>query len=235
MPDNDDKTVKELIASLGSAGARSTPGGSAESTDVTTQADLERWFSLPSFQQLAEQQQPAPPPAEDPEWAAFRKRRAEALAAVDPNLLEAHRRRVERQRELKLFRAEIQPRIRADITMIDQSAIDRGHMIAEPRTYELPSDLEDAMTERTPQALLRDLHRPEMIFEKMFVWLDPTEDNRVDLRAIINEALAFRPSSTINVESRMREVCVLLAELHQERRKPWTALTSKMRNRRVKE
>jgi hypothetical protein len=234
MPDNDDKTVKELIASLGSGGARSTPGGSAELIDESTRADLERWFGLPSFQQLAEQQQ-APKPVDDPEWAQFRKRRADALAAVDPNMVEAHRRRVERQRELKLFQSEIEPRIRTDITMIDQTAIDRGHTIAEPRTYDLPSDLEDALAERTPQALLRDLHRPELIFEKMFEWFDPTAEHRIDLRAIINEALAFRASSTRTFASKVREARALLTEIRQERRKPWTALTSKMRNRRVKE
>jgi hypothetical protein len=254
MPDNDDKTVKELIAnlgsagarstpggsaesiaSLGSAGARSTPGGSAESIDEATRADLERWFGLPSFQQLAEQPQAPPTPAPDPEWSEFRKRRADALAAVDPNMVEAHRRRVERQRELKLFQSEIEPRIRTDITMIDHAAIDRGHTIAEPRTYELPSDLEDALTERTPQALLRDLHRPELSFEKLFEWFDPTAEHRIDLRALINEALAFRASSTTKAESKVHEARALLVEIRQERRKPWTALTSKMRNRRVKE
>ncbi|HSS02405.1 MAG TPA: hypothetical protein VLM79_35340 [Kofleriaceae bacterium] len=213
MPDNDDKTVKELIGEA-------------------TQADLERWFGLPSFQQLAEQQ--APKPADDPEWAEFRKRRADAIAAVDPNMLEAHRRRVERQRELKLFQSEIEPRVRTDITMLDHAAIDR-RTIAEPRTYELPFDLADALTERTPQALLRDLHRPELIFEKMFEWFDPTVEHRIDLRAIINEALAFRPSSTKKIESKVREARALLAEVRQERRKPWTALTSKMPNRRVTE
>ena len=215
MPDNDDKTVKELIGEA-------------------TQADLERWFGLPSFQQLAEQQA-KPKPPDDPEWTEFRKRRAAALAAVDPNMVEAHRRRVERQRDLKLSRTEIEPRVRIDITLIDQAAIDRGHTIAEPRTYELPYDLEEALPHRTPQALLRDLHRPELVFEKNFEWFDPTTEHRVDLRALINEALAFRASSTKKIESKLREVRALLAEARQERRKPWTALTSTMRNRRVKE
>jgi hypothetical protein len=215
MPDNDDKTVKELI-------------------DEGTRADLERWFGLPSFQQLAEQQAP-PKPAENPEWVELRKKRAEAIAAVDPDLLEAHRRRVERQRELKLFQLEIEPLVRTDILRIDEAAIDRRHTIAEERSYELPTDLEEALTERAPQALLRDLHRPELVFEKMFEWFDPIAEHRVDLRAIINEALAFRPSSTTKTESEVREARALLADARQERRKPWAALTSKMRNRRVQE
>jgi hypothetical protein len=215
MPDNDDKTVKELI-------------------DASTRAELEKWFGLPSFQQLAEQA-PPPPPAEDPEWAAFRKRREAALAAVDPAMLAAHRQRVERQRDLKLFKPEIEPRIAPNMMMLDQAMIDRGHTIAEPRQYELPSDLEDALTERTPQALLRDLHRPELEFQKMFEIVDLAAESRVDLRAIINEALAFRPSSKKKVESKVRDVRTLLLEMRQERRKPWTDLTAKMRNRRVTE
>lgn len=215
MPDNDDKTVKELI-------------------DEGTRADLERWFGLPSFQQLAEQEK-KPQPVEDPDHAAFQKRRAAALAAVDPNLLAAHRRRVERQRDLKLFQVQIEPRVSSRMTMLDQAMIDRGHTLADPREYELPDDLEVAMQERTPQALLRDLHRPELVFEKMFEITDVIAESRVDLRAIINEALAFRPSSTKKPESKLRDAIALLAEMRKERRKPWTALTSKMPNRRVTE
>jgi hypothetical protein len=215
MPDNDDKTVKELI-------------------DASTLADLERWFGLPSFQQLAEQPQPSPPP-EPPEWAETRKRRAAVLAAVDPGMLAAHRRRVERQNDLKLFKLEIEPRIAPDIRMLDQAMIARGNTISDPREYELPSDLEDALTERTPQALLRDLHRPELDFEKMFELVDVMADSRVELRAIIHEALAFRRSSTKKIESKVQEVRALLLELRQERRRPWTELTDKMPHRRVTE
>jgi hypothetical protein len=215
MPDNDDKTVKELI-------------------DEGTRADLERWFGLPSFEQLA-QQEKKNQPAEDPDQVAFLKRRAEALAAVDPEMLDAHRRRVERQRDLKLFRIQIEPRISPRMMMLDQAMIDRGHTLAEPREYELPYDLEVAMQERTPQALLRDLHRPELAFEKMFEITDVIADSRVDLRAVINEALAFRPSSTKKPESKVRDAIALLVEMRRERRKPWTALTSKMPNRRVTE
>jgi hypothetical protein len=214
MPDNDDKTVKELI-------------------DAGTRAELERWFGLPSFQQLAEQA--PPPPAQDAQWAEARKQRATAVAAVDPGLLAAHRRRVERQNDLGLFKPEIELRIADDIRMLDHAMIDRGNTIADPREYELPSDVEDALTERTPQALLRDLHRPELNFEKMFELVDVIADSRVELRAIIREALAFRRSSTKKFESEVREVRALLLELRQERRRPWTELTGKMPHRRVTE
>jgi hypothetical protein len=215
MPDNDDKTVKELI-------------------DEGTRADLERWFGLPSFEQLAEQEKKQQP-VEDPDQVAFLKRRADALAAVDPKMLDAHRRRVERQRNLNLFQLKIEPRASSRMMMLDQAMIDRGHTLAEPREYELPYDLDVALQERTPQALLRDLHRPELAFEKMFEIVDVIAESRVDLRAIINEALAFRPSSTKKPESKVRDAIALLVEMHRERRKPWTALTSKMPNRRVTE
>jgi hypothetical protein len=216
MPDNDDKTVKELI-------------------DEGTRADLERWFGLPSFEQLAEQQQKKQQPVEEPDRVAFQKQRAAALAAVDPNMLAAHRRRVERQHDLMLFEPRIEPRISPRMMMLDQAMIDRGHTLADPREYELPDDLDVAMQERTPQALLRDLHRPELVFEKIFEITDVIAESRVDLRATINEALAFRPSSTKKPESKLREAIALLAEMRRERRKPWTALTSKMPNRRVTE
>src|SRR5215510_8283576 len=80
---DDDKKVKDLI-------------------DAATRAELERWFGLPSFEQLAERGiQPQPPePPEDPEVATVRKRRNEAIAAIDPAMLEAHRLRVEPAHEL---------------------------------------------------------------------------------------------------------------------------------------
>jgi hypothetical protein len=119
--------------------------------------------------------------------------------------------------------------------MLDEGMVDRGHTLAEPREYELPYDLEVAMQERTPQALLRDLHRPELVFDKMFEIIDVIADSRVDLRAMINEALTYQRISTKKPESNVRDAIALLAEMRRERRKPWTALTSKMPNRRVTE
>ena len=73
MSDPNDKTVKQLI-------------------DSGTRADLERWFGLPSYEALAEQGVHPEPPAEEPSYVERRKRQDAAMAAVDPALLEAHRR-----------------------------------------------------------------------------------------------------------------------------------------------
>src|ERR1700733_13970922 len=79
--------------------------------DAATRADLERWFGLPSFTELADrgitlrpegqgqagQAGHSVPGGQDdpPEVIDARKRREAAIAAVDPAMLEAHRRRVD--------------------------------------------------------------------------------------------------------------------------------------------
>ena len=52
-------------------------------------------------------------------------------------------------------------------------------------------DLEDAVRERTPQALLRDLHRPELYFDKSFQRVDMIADYRVDIAAPSVKKLQF--------------------------------------------
>ena len=220
MPDNDDKTVKELI-------------------DASTRAELEKWFGLPSFQQVAEQDEAAaaaPAKSSDDEARAAKRARSDAAtAAVDPGMLEAHRARVEQQLKLKLFTPDIETHVDPSILVFDQLMIDKAHTIAEPREYDLPPDLPDDLQERTPQALLRDLHRPEMSFEKQFEIVDAAAESRVDRHAIIAEALAFRRASLLEPESRIRELRALIAQLRKDRRMPVAELIGHMRNRRVKE
>jgi len=220
MADNDDKTVKELI-------------------DAATRAELEKWFSLPSFQQLPAQEAAAtaarPPSAQEEERAAYIKKVDAALAAVDPKMLEAHGRRVARLTAQRAFTAVIDTHIDPSIMKFDETMAEHAHTIAEPRTYEMPSDRDENLAEATPQALLRDLHRPELFFEKTFEVVDVAEQNRVDRNAIIAEALAFRRASLDRRESRFREARAMVLEVRKDRRRPWTELIQHMRNRRVKE
>src|SRR5262245_38467146 len=108
MPDNDDKTVKELI-------------------DAATRAELEKWFSLPSFQQLAEQEAAAaaaavrPPSPQEEERAAYIAKVDAALAAVDPKMLESHGRRVARLSAQKAFTAVIDTHIDPSIMKFDET------------------------------------------------------------------------------------------------------------------
>src|SRR5690242_1899728 len=118
MPDEDDKKVKELI-------------------DEATRADLERWFALPSFQQLADEgKQAAAPPAEDPGVAEVQKRRAELLAEVDPRLLEAIYRRTEPPPDLVHLPPPLELRIDPDVAIFDEALLSRQSTIADPRYVE---------------------------------------------------------------------------------------------------
>src|SRR5688500_14300767 len=79
--------------------------------DPATEADLARWFGLPSFQQLAEAP-PKEPVVVDPEMQAVVERRDKALAAVDPALVDRIRVRTEERPEtLVKFAATIDVRV----------------------------------------------------------------------------------------------------------------------------
>jgi hypothetical protein len=194
-----DKTVKELI-------------------DAATRAELERWFGLPSFQEVEEKAKPA----EDPEMLAVQERRQKAIAAVDPEMLEAHRRRMEAPESLLKFKQMIDVRVNPDVALLDHSMIDRAATIAEPREVEIAEHLLDDLHDCTPQALLRDLHRPELSFDKLFEIVDPVAESRLDAVAIVNEVMGTtyklpEPSATI-----FREGGEILRELRTTRYQPWT-------------
>ncbi len=125
MSDHDDKKVKDLL-------------------DAGTRADLARWFGLPSYEVLAERGVAPAPPPEDAEFAAVRKRQEEALAAVDPSLLEAHRRRVEPDDALIRPRPPLALHVDPGIARIDPDRLEAA-TIAEPREVERPQDIEDGL------------------------------------------------------------------------------------------
>jgi len=213
MADNqEDKKVKDLI-------------------DAATRAELDRWFNLPSFDQLADRGVTPAPPPEDPEVAAVRKRRAEAIAAVDPALVEAHRRRTEPRDDLIKFKAIIDVRIDPTIALLDLTMIERQHSVAEPREVELPQELQDDLRDCTPQALLRDLHRPEIDFEKLFEIVDMSAEQRFDIVAAVAQAMATRWTLPPLGRSPFHEARALILELRDDRHRPWTEI--KMPNRRV--
>jgi hypothetical protein len=215
VPDDDDKRVKDLL-------------------DSAAQADLERWFGLPSFEQLAEQQPAAR--EEDPEVAAVREQRAKAIAAVDPKLLERIIYRVE-QRPEQLLELELDIDVHVDptIALFDEAMLANVATFADPREVEISEDLRDDMKECTPQALLRDLHRPELDFEKTFEVVDAAAEQRLDIVAEV--ATAMRTSWRLPplsaspfVESRK-----LLADARATRNRPWADAVKGMPNRTVQE
>lgn len=216
---DDDKKVKELFD---------------PALDPVTRADLERWFSLPSFEQLADQApaEPAEPTAAEVEREDQRKRRDEAIAAVDPGMLARYLARVEPQNELVTPLPPVELHVDQEIGKVDHKLIQRRMTIAEPREVELPQEVYEDLNACTPQALLRDLHRPELTFEKVFDVIDVSAESRVDVAARINEAMT---RSTASTESQLR---LATEEIHQARvmrAQPWTDFLGKLRNRTVTE
>jgi len=215
MPDDDDKKVKDVL-------------------DAVTLAELQKWFTLPTFEQAAEQQ---PPPAEaDAELVAIRERRDKALAAVDPALLDRILFRVETNPETLLrFAATIDVRIDPEMAFFDEKMADNVATIAEPREVEISDELKDDLRECTPQALLRDLHRPETDFDKTFEIVDAAAEQRFDIVAEV--ATAMRTSWKLPPldESPWVQSRRLLDEVRADRRRPWVDALKKMPNRRVSE
>jgi hypothetical protein len=195
----DDRKVKDLL-------------------DPATRAELERWFSLPSFEQVAERGVPPAAAPDDPELAEYRKRSADALAAVDPVLLAAYERRIEHWAGVI---KPLPPRVESSIGLLDLAMIARQHAIAEPRDYERSPMLEEDLRACTPQALLRDLHRNDESFEKVFEIVDPGAAQRFDGAAQVGQIMA--------TDWRMRQFPrlahddgrIAFDELRAQRRQPW--------------
>jgi hypothetical protein len=209
----DDKTVKEMI-------------------DAATRAELERWFGLPSFQEVAERPEPV---AEDPEVVAVRERRAKAIAAVEPWMLEAHRRRTDPPEDLIQFKATLEVRIDPDVTLFDQGMLERQSTIADPREVEIPEQLVDDLKECTPQAILRDLHRPEMYFDKTFEIVDPAAEQRLDAVSLVDELMSTRFAIKPDWTSPFHEGREILRELRADRLRSWADALPHFPNRRVTE
>jgi hypothetical protein len=206
MPPDDDKNdpkVKDIL-------------------DAASQADLERWFGLPSFEQLAETSQIAEPAVDDPEMVAARERRDRALACVEPALLESLHRRAEP--EVIRFESTIELHVDPSIALVDLGMVDRAYVIAEPREVPIPEQLQDDLHDCTPQAILRDLHRPELDFEKTFEVVDYAAEQRMDIVAMVTEAMATSWKLPPLEGSPFREARGIFASFHAELRQSWAAL-----------
>lgn len=223
MPDSDDPTIKELLES----------GGSMP-LDPSTQADLERWFGLPSVTQLEEEGKTAA--AEDEEMAQVIERRNKALAAVDPALLAAINGRTEDRPVPIVFKPSIDLVIDEKTAFFDHDMLDRIAAIADPREVELSDALLDDLKECTPQALLRDLHRPESFWDKTFEWVDPIGEGSVDVVGEVKTAMATSLrlrnfGSRVELEESRQD----LAAVRAERRRNWLEYLPLLQNRTVQE
>lgn len=161
--------------------------------DAQTQADLARWFSLPSFQELEDRGVKPKEAFDDPEVVAIAARRAQIVAEIDPALVDGiHATYEQRAWELLKFTPNIDVHVRTDLVKFDAEAaaqIGNTFRLVDLREREIWDDLREDMRDVTPQALLRDLHRPEMFFDKLFERVDYGAEQRMDIVAAVAEAM----------------------------------------------
>ncbi len=199
-----------------------------------TAAELERWFGLPTYQQVEEGEVKLA--EEDPDMVAVRERRAKAIESVSPALLEAIGLRTDNPKDdLLKFKATITLRVKEDVSVIDLAMIEAKLQISEERQLQRPDDIEEQMQENAPQALLRDLHRPELFFEKTFEMIDQAADQKIDIVAEVNQAMATNwklPAFGIRPGV---EALQLMGDVKAELRSPWREIPDRVTlpNRRV--
>jgi hypothetical protein len=195
--------------------------------DPATRAQLERWFGMPSYQQLEEEQ------PDDPELVELRERRARACAAVDPALVDKLNQWTTSVERLLLFHPLDLEILDPSISAIDEALVQRAGVIADPREVEVPFALIDDLKECTPQAVLRDLHRPETLFAIRY------EVDQMVLDASPPDVVAeIRAAMRTRIETRtgprpLDEARAALDELAAIKRRPWLPIQTP--NRRVEE
>lgn len=227
MPEDDPVRVKQLLewAAKKALAPKDEPAPEPPPIDPQTRAQLEKWFGLPSYEQLEDEGKDvgaAPPPEpedyEDASQRKVREQREKALAAVDPAMIAWHRARVERGDTLIKPLPEVKLKLDPTMPFLDASMVERLGMIADPREVEISEELRDDLRDCTPQALLRDLHRVETDFDKQFEVVDLAAEQRMDIVAEVDRAMKAdlrlpRLGPSPGVEGR-----ALLAELSALRR-----------------
>jgi hypothetical protein len=205
--------------------------------DPATEADLARWFSLPSVTQLEDEGKQAAP-AGDAEMAEVVARRKKAIEAVDPRLLDEILARTDDRPNPIVFKKTIDVLIDEDFGFFDERMVDRAMTIAEPREVEIPDALIEDLKECTPQALLRDLHRVESFFDKTFEIIDAAAEQRLDIVAEVKAAMRASWKLTgigPGTRTDLDESRALLAGVRADRRRTWTDYLPLLPNRTVHE
>lgn len=205
---------------------RVTPEASEE-LDPATVAQLAAWFGIPVAT-------PVPTPSATPpskrEEAALR--RQQALDAVDPAFLAAHEARWTQGDALLRINRPVGRRLRSP-SRFDLAAW-RLQASDEVREAERPEDIRDALKEPTPQAVLRDLHRPDQQF---LLRLLPT-DMGLDVAGMRTRSridTALRASYAVRMDDEpipARLVAEDMAALRAHLGEPWESFYVPPENRR---
>ncbi len=246
-PEDDDQPAPrpEAAATAPAAGAdlraKDVLGRTAEELeelerqlDPSVRAELESWFARPSALVVNEQREAAeqaPPDtltlgfgdgmdAQLAAEAAERKKRVDAAAAVIfpwmYDMLERHTRSAERHREIVPPTPVLDPSILA----VAVPAEEEMATIGEPRVYELSREIEAALGEAAPQAVLRDLYRPETEFSIQLTAPDDASDQPTDAHREVLAALDWRPEP-VEVLALAESARLAHAEFREITAPPW--------------
>jgi hypothetical protein len=166
-----------------------------------TIAQLAAWFGLPSFQQL-EEERAGQAVVESEHDVERRELREKIDAAVDHALLA----RIESWRGAgdAMFDELVPPELHIadDIRASDSGFADRLGVLGEGRTMEPPRWIEEELSDNTPQAVLRDLYRPETTFAKYLETGDPEPgfvSILADIRTAVTARYTVRPEPPVRV------------------------------------
>lgn len=158
--------------------------------DPATAAQLASWFGLPSFTELEERAATAAV-EENPDDKHWREVHATIAAAVEPAMIERVHSKLAIGDRLLLLRDMPPLRIERPILLHDDRFGDHLTQASEPRVLE-PWNLIDDMKECAPQALLRDLYRPEDDFCAPAEGRERLEEPQPDRAAEVREIMKLR-------------------------------------------
>jgi hypothetical protein len=190
--------------------------------DPVTIAQLAAWFDLPSFAELEERRQAEDVPT-DPVYARRKEVHARLAQEIDPTIVARMEARTTAGDPLIRLPPPMEIRLGEDIRTSKPEQNDYMGVIGEPRELDLPSWLDDVFREQTPQAILRDLHRPELDYQLYFERIEhqPTlAELSNDLHAAIGAPLRVRP----DVPPAWRTIQDAFAELRRWKATSWAEL-----------
>jgi hypothetical protein len=192
--------------------------------DPATIAQLASWFDLPSIATLEDGAAPMAPP-EPTEAEKVKAHRAEVLAQIDPGFL-AHLERHRHETEtLRKVHPPERPWDAGRVTLFDVSTVPPPIDPYDLPEVHIPAELNRDLKICTPQAFLRDLHRPEKEFwvQLRSPWDDVDEEPAPrDPMAPIREIIATRyhptplPPAAVSIAASIADLKGLLARPWQD-------------------
>ncbi|MCE9571681.1 MAG: hypothetical protein K8W52_00855 [Deltaproteobacteria bacterium] len=163
--------------------------------DPATIAQLASWFGLPSYTELEERAAAAPEEnADDKYWREIREKVA---AAVEPAMIERVASKVTSADRLLQVHELAPMTTEVPVLLHDERFSDQVGMASEPRVLELSHEHLGDLNECAPQAILRDLYRPEADFCEPCTWREPwgtaPPDDLIEVREIMKLRFPMPP------------------------------------------